>query len=343
MKESTPLDPCPFCGSAPVEDGKSESLRIRCWECGVQGPVFDFDADSDESIEKATEEAIAHWNHRSTPAHEGGARDLREAEENANREYTWKELAECLAVHIKLARESETFEEAKAWCRDGMAEYRKESGRKAVPVPSVPLGENECPECGGVGEYGGIGSCGDIDQPMDKCDTCSGTGFIEPGKAAETKEGFGTSQGSEPSARECWAKFSETGSSVSVFPQPGYIRMVEAPEIPPLGAIAEPLEALRDALECLEAADNPSPESYTMLEKHGWNRYSFPICGKDFAFNKALAAIRAALAVSRSPATTGDQVAKFLGDGDWVVRIKRGHIDEINTYFEGSSSTGGKE
>jgi Lar family restriction alleviation protein len=57
------LKPCPFCGGAPVLDGKSESCRVRCLDCGTEGhPVF-FDSDQDEYI-KFEQEAMAAWNRR---------------------------------------------------------------------------------------------------------------------------------------------------------------------------------------------------------------------------------------------------------------------------------------
>lgn len=67
------LKPCPFCGSEPTEDGKSDFLRIRCEICGTQGPPFAFDADSDEEIAAATSDAFKHWNQRAEGGTQGPA------------------------------------------------------------------------------------------------------------------------------------------------------------------------------------------------------------------------------------------------------------------------------
>jgi hypothetical protein len=61
------LLPCPFCESAVTTDGKSETLRVRCLDCGVQGPIFEFNPDDDKDIENAQIEAIESWNHRPSP------------------------------------------------------------------------------------------------------------------------------------------------------------------------------------------------------------------------------------------------------------------------------------
>ena len=58
------MQPCPMCGTTPIEDGKSDYLRIRCEGCDMQGPSFDFDGDDDDDIERASGEAAAHWNRR---------------------------------------------------------------------------------------------------------------------------------------------------------------------------------------------------------------------------------------------------------------------------------------
>lgn len=59
---SNELNPC-GCGATPIEDGKSDDLRIRCEKCGMQGPSFDFIYDEDEAdIDRARGEAVAAWN-----------------------------------------------------------------------------------------------------------------------------------------------------------------------------------------------------------------------------------------------------------------------------------------
>ena len=58
------LKSCPFCGGDPVEDGKSDDVRIRCETCGVQGNSFGFDGDNEDDIDLATKLAHDAWNSR---------------------------------------------------------------------------------------------------------------------------------------------------------------------------------------------------------------------------------------------------------------------------------------
>lgn len=55
---------CPMCGSPPVIDGRSDDVRIRCWNCGVTGPVKSFDSENQTEMDAAEESAIAAWNRR---------------------------------------------------------------------------------------------------------------------------------------------------------------------------------------------------------------------------------------------------------------------------------------
>jgi hypothetical protein len=62
------LKPCPFCGSdSAVLDGKSDSCRVRCESCGVEGRPSFFNSDEQDEIDIAEEEARYGWNTRATP------------------------------------------------------------------------------------------------------------------------------------------------------------------------------------------------------------------------------------------------------------------------------------
>lgn len=59
------LDPCPFCGGEAVLDGRSDSVRPRCLQCGTQGsPRFFREEDDDAVMAQAELEAALAWNRR---------------------------------------------------------------------------------------------------------------------------------------------------------------------------------------------------------------------------------------------------------------------------------------
>jgi len=68
MSKEQELLPCPFCGGAPVLDGKSDDCRVRCESCGVEGSVHYFDSDDYAQIEAAEAAAVSAWNTRAALA-----------------------------------------------------------------------------------------------------------------------------------------------------------------------------------------------------------------------------------------------------------------------------------
>lgn len=56
---------CPFCDGDPVLDGRSDSVRVRCLQCGAHGEVIHIEDPEDAaSCDEAERKAVEAWNRR---------------------------------------------------------------------------------------------------------------------------------------------------------------------------------------------------------------------------------------------------------------------------------------
>lgn len=151
--EALKLRDCPMCDAEPIEDGKDEYLRIRCEQCGLQGPAFDFNPDREDEIREAQAAAARHWNRRATEQVQVPSGEI-DAAARAMAIHVgwlgWDNATDCM--HTPAGNDPD--DEREYWRDLARIALAQRAGAADKPVARVVLGGVEWLEGAGMVPYG---------------------------------------------------------------------------------------------------------------------------------------------------------------------------------------------